>query len=191
MVLRKNSSLLHLNEEEIRDGVKTTKVVSGYESITPYVIGILISQGILVYYNEYIRLHAKIYNIFDNNIGQHFLLKRLTIRLAVGAWCCGCFILVQIYCSTLTSHLTSPNQKPLVNSFFEISDTPGVSLAVEKGYAIDNILKASAVIMFRFLHESAKPFSYHYNYLLLQNFYRSRNRPILNVLWIFSSGIID
>ena len=48
MVLRKNSSLLHLNEEEIRDGVKTTKVVSGYESITPYVIGILISQGINV-----------------------------------------------------------------------------------------------------------------------------------------------
>ena len=86
----------------------------------------------------------------------------------------------------------SPNQKPLVNSFFEIADTPGVSLAIEKGYAIDNILKASAVIMmFRFLHESAKPFTYHYNYLLFQNFDRSRNRPILNVLWIFSNGIID
>ena len=39
----------------------------------------------------------------------------------------------------------SPNQKNLVNSFFEIADTPGISLAAEKGYAIDNILKASVI----------------------------------------------
>ena len=73
---------------------------------------------------------------------HHFFLKRLTIRIAAGAWCCTCFFLVQIYCCTLTSHLTSPNQKPLINSFFEIADTPGVNLAVEKGYAIDTLLKA-------------------------------------------------
>ena len=39
------------------------------------------------------------------------------------------------------AHLTSPYQKLLVNSFFDIADTPGVSLAVEKGFAIDTLLK--------------------------------------------------
>ena len=48
MTLRKYSSLLHQNGKEMSDGVKTSKGVSGYESITPYVIGILISQGINV-----------------------------------------------------------------------------------------------------------------------------------------------
>ena len=55
---------------------------------------------------------------------------RLTARVAAGAWCCGCFFLVQIYCSTLTSHLTAPNQQPIVNSFFEIAETPSIRLAV-------------------------------------------------------------
>ena len=75
-------------------------------------------------------------------LGQHYYVsKRLAIRVAVGSWCCACFFLVQIYCSTLTSHLTSPNQKPLVNSFFELLDNRAVSLAIKRGYAIDQIFQ--------------------------------------------------
>ena len=80
--------------------------------------------------------------------GQHNSPKRLAIRIVVGAWCCTCFFLVQIYCCNLTSHLTSPNQKPLINSFFEIADTPGINLAIEKGYAIDTLLKANFLTFF-------------------------------------------
>ena len=69
----------------------------------------------------------------------------MAIRIATGAWCCGAFFIVQIYCSTLTSHLTSPNQKLLVNSFFEIADNHDVSIAIDSGYAIDKMLQVICV----------------------------------------------
>ncbi len=72
--------------------------------------------------------------------GQTCYTNHLAIRVAAGAWCLGCFFLIQIYSSTLTSHLTAPNQKPIVNSFYEIADTPGVRLTVDRGFAIDSIL---------------------------------------------------
>ena len=39
------------------------------------------------------------------------------------------------------SHLTSPNQKPLVNSFFEIADNPAATLTIDKGYGLDLIIQ--------------------------------------------------
>ncbi len=72
--------------------------------------------------------------------GQRCFSERFAVRIAAGAWCLGCFFLVQIYCTTLTSHLTAPNQKPIVNSFDEIAYTPGARLAVDRGYAIDSVL---------------------------------------------------
>ena len=81
--------------------------------------------------------------------GQNFFPKRFDVRIAAGAWCCGCFFLVQIYCSTLTSHLTSPNEKFLVNSFFEIADTLDISLTVDKGRGLDivmQVLQRSGII---------------------------------------------
>ena len=71
--------------------------------------------------------------------GQNYFFKRLATRIVAGTWCCGCFFLVQIYCCTLMSHLTAPNQKPLVNSFFEIADNSGVTLTVDRGYGVDKV----------------------------------------------------
>ena len=34
----------------------------------------------------------------------------------------------------------SPNQKPLIDSFFEVADKPGVTLVLDKAQAIDIIL---------------------------------------------------
>ena len=74
-------------------------------------------------------------------LGQHYFPNRLTVRVAAGAWACGAFFLVQIYCCTLTSHLMALNQKPLVNySFFEVADKPGVTLTLDRGYAVDILL---------------------------------------------------
>ena len=50
-------------------------------------------------------------------------------------------ILLNYYLINLTSHLTSPNEKPLVNSFFDIADTPGVSLTIDKGFAVDKMIQ--------------------------------------------------
>lgn len=77
-----------------------------------------------------------------SNSGQSFDLSQLTSsRIAAGAWCGACFFLVQIYCSTLTSHLTYPNQRPIANSIHEIAHTPGVSFSTERG--IDSILQVT------------------------------------------------
>ena len=80
-------------------------------------------------------------------LGQHHgFIKVLAIRIAAGAWCLGCFFIVQIYSSTLTSHLMAPNQKPIVNSFYEIADTPGVKLTADRGLALDVILQVIATL---------------------------------------------
>lgn len=81
------------------------------------------------------------FTLIRSNLGQILYSKRLAIRIVAGTWCCACFFLIQIYSSTLTSHLTMPNQKPIVNSFYEIANTPGVSLTVNRGFGIDNILQ--------------------------------------------------
>ena len=73
--------------------------------------------------------------------GQHYFPNRLAIRVAAGAWACGAFFFVQIYCCTLTSHLMAANQKPLVNSFFEIADKQRVTLTLDRGYAVDMLLQ--------------------------------------------------
>ena len=74
-------------------------------------------------------------------LGQHYFPKRLAVRVVAGAWACGAFFLIQIYCCTLMSHLMALNQKPLVNSFFKTADIPGVALALDRGYAIDMMLQ--------------------------------------------------
>ena len=40
-----------------------------------------------------------------------------------------------------------PNVKPIVSSFHEIANTPDVSLTVDRGYAIDNILQVQFYIL--------------------------------------------
>ena len=73
--------------------------------------------------------------------GQHYFPNRLSVRVAAGAWACGAFFFVQIYCCTLTSHLRALNQKPLVKSFFEVAEKPGVILTLDRGYAVDMLLQ--------------------------------------------------
>ena len=75
--------------------------------------------------------------------GMSLSAKCLRIRILAGAWCCTCFFLVQAYSTSLTSYLTYPNQRTIVNSFFDIADTPGVSLAVEYGLGFEVLLQVS------------------------------------------------
>ena len=74
-------------------------------------------------------------------IGQPIHSDRLTIRLVAGVWCCFCFFLVQAYCTTLIAHLMSPNHKMIVNSVYDIASTPGVSLTIDRGLAMDVLLQ--------------------------------------------------
>lgn len=81
-------------------------------------------------------------------IGQRYgSISHLVIRFAAGAWCLGCFFIVQIYSTTLISHLMSPNQKPIVNSFHDIANTPGFSLTAVKDFGIDLLLQVTYPII--------------------------------------------
>ena len=94
---------------EIESGGTKAKRFGSSESVILYVMA---NRSCLFRY--FIQCNIKSSRVEDiilKTTGQHYFPKRLTIRLAVGAWCCACFFLVQIYCCTLTSHLMSPNQK--------------------------------------------------------------------------------
>ena len=104
----------------------------------PFVLGNIISQGKFVP-SIFAGTNIK-YLIY---IGQSCPSSRLRVRFAAGAWCCACFFLVQIYCCTLTSYLSRPNQKTIVNSVFDIPQTPGVGFTVNRGQGVDLILQVS------------------------------------------------
>lgn len=72
--------------------------------------------------------------------GQGFYSNRLAFRIVAGAWCVGCFFLIQIFCSTLTSHLTSPNQMPIVSSLEELAKTSDVDFTIDKERGLDVLL---------------------------------------------------
>ena len=122
------------------------ETVAYRESVLLYVMGNLVSQGNFLSSLSLTKVKI-LYHAFLCIIGQRYFPKRLAIRIVAGAWCCVSFFLVQIYCSTLTSHLTSPNQKPLVNSFFEIADTPGLILTIDKGLAVDQAFQVRGVLL--------------------------------------------
>ena len=122
------------------------KRVFSRESVVVYVMGNMLSQGKILHSSHVYGITGNRFDHFSESSGQHFFCKRLAGRIAAGAWCCGCFFLVQIYCSTLTSHLTSPNQKLLVNSFFEIADKP-VRLSVNRPSGLDKLLQVMATFI--------------------------------------------
>ena len=133
------------------DGIVGNERVKNSKNLALHVLGNLFSQGIIKY--QQIQQNFFNFNLKKENLrqirfislsilqGQHYFPNHLTIRLAAGAWACGAFFLVQIYCCTLTSHLTALNQEPLINSFFEIDKKPGVTLVLDRGYAIDTIFQ--------------------------------------------------
>lgn len=96
--------------------------------------------------------------------GHPFGSSRLFIRFLAGAWCAGCFFLIQIYCSTLKSHLMSPNEKLIANSVDDIAHFPNVDVTVDQGlglrimilvynlYHLEDILN----IVFQFYYRAQK-----------------------------------
>lgn len=74
-------------------------------------------------------------------LGQHFPIKWLVVRIAAGAWCITCFFLVQMYSSTLTSHLMAPSQKLIANNLHEIANKPELGLALDSGFGFHQGIK--------------------------------------------------
>lgn len=111
--------------------------------INNFVWGNLISQGVLLNI-KYVYLDLNL--LISICSGHSFDSSRLVIGFVTGAWCLGCFFLIQSYCSTLTSHLMSPNQKPIADSVEELAHSPHVGITVDQELGLKNILLVRNVI---------------------------------------------
>ncbi len=94
-----------------------------------------------------------IYMVLFVMIGAYCGNRQLAIRLAASAWCLACFVLVQAYSSTLIAFITSPNNKPIIDSVYDIPNVPGLKITVNRNLGADLLLRASS---FRLLSEIIK-----------------------------------
>ncbi|XP_046632203.1 ionotropic receptor 93a-like [Daphnia pulicaria] len=82
--------------------------------------------------------------------------RQLAIRFAAAAWCLACFVLVQAYSSTLIAFITSPNNKPIINSVYDIEKVPGLKITVNRNFAADLRLLQTNFSIFRKLGDSLR-----------------------------------
>ncbi|XP_046443988.1 uncharacterized protein LOC124194023 [Daphnia pulex] len=82
--------------------------------------------------------------------------RQLAIRFAAAAWCLACFVLVQAYSSTLIAFITSPNNKPIINSVYDIQKVPGLKITVNRNFAADLRLLQTNFSIFRKLGDSLR-----------------------------------
>lgn len=57
-----------------------------------------------------------------------------------GVWCFAAFVLVNAYNSTLISQLTLPNQKPLINSIYDLRNRSDIYLVTDRNLNTDAVL---------------------------------------------------
>ncbi len=57
-----------------------------------------------------------------------------------------CFVLVQAYSSTLIAFITLSNNKPIINSVYDISNVPGLKITVNRNFGADVMLRASCFL---------------------------------------------
>lgn len=75
-----------------------------------------------------------------SNPGGHLPLKSMPFYLIGGVWCLGAFILVNAYTSTLISHVALPNQKPLINSIYDLRNRSEIHLVTDRNLNTDAVL---------------------------------------------------
>lgn len=69
--------------------------------------------------------------------------QRLPIRIVGAAWCLVTAILVMSYSSLLITYILTPNDKPLINSVYDIAKNDRFQLLVEKFRGFDLVISVS------------------------------------------------
>ena len=92
-------------------------------------------------------MNSKNYSLNFLSGGASLDARWIVIRILTGVWCLACFFLVQIYCCTLTSHLTLPHSKPIVNSVYDIPNVPGFEITVDRNLGADMLI--SVLVLFK------------------------------------------
>ena len=59
-----------------------------------------------------------------------------------GAWCLAALVLVSAYSGTLLSFIMSPVRKPIIESIYDITQVPGLKVALDRGRVADMQLES-------------------------------------------------
>lgn len=65
--------------------------------------------------------------------------------LICGVWSIAAFVLINAYNSTFISYLTLPNQKPLIDSIYDLRDRPDIHLVTDRNLNTDAVLSVKIV----------------------------------------------
>jgi hypothetical protein len=140
-----SKGIVYLNK---RMGSKPSEMdFRGSFQIIDYVICVLLSQGYkfievyltIIWTHQILKITWRYFNVvlLCNWQGAYCGKRQLAIRFAAAAWCLACFVLVQVYSSTLIAFITSPNNKPIINSVYDIEKVPGLKITVNRNFAAD------------------------------------------------------
>ena len=76
-------------------------------------------------------------------IGDSCASELLSFRFVAGVWCLAAFIFVQAYTSTLFTYVVTPNNPPLINSIYDIVESPDINLLVKVAGTPESMFLAS------------------------------------------------
>ena len=75
-------------------------------------------------------------SLSDFYLGAYFTAKKLALRFVAAVWCLSCFIFIQSYSCKLTSVMTLPKLKPLIDSVYDIPKISGLQVVTNRANAV-------------------------------------------------------
>jgi hypothetical protein len=91
----------------------------------------------LIFYFKWKNINTSVLHLLG---GASIHSRWIVTRILGGTWCLSCFFLVQIYCCTLTSHLTMPHSKPIINSVNDIQNVSGLQITVDRNLGAEKLI---------------------------------------------------
>lgn len=116
-----------------------------------YTLTVILTQG--KFYCWLLSLYPGIecHLSFTMTLGNDTRWRGLGIRLIAGVWCLAASVLVPAYSGTLTSFLTTPIQRPIIESHLDIAgkiSSAGIQVAVERGLGVDTQMQFWVRLLF-------------------------------------------
>lgn len=87
-----------------------------------------------------------------SHIGGYLPLKTMPYYVVGAVWCIATLVLVNAYNSTLISYVALPNQKPLINSIYDLRNRPDVNLVTNKNLNTEAVLLVGYNVIFSVIY---------------------------------------
>lgn len=72
-----------------------------------------------------------------------------SVRLIAGFWCLAAAVLIPAYSGQLISFVTSPIEKAVIQSVYDIPNVPGLKVAVDRGKGIDGLFRQMVLTLMK------------------------------------------